>query len=79
MTRESRLLERRPPAGVWGGLWSFPECPPEVPVEEWCQQRLAKFQCPTKIVVMDELPLGPSAKIDKPALRELSARKLQHP
>jgi len=37
------LLERRPPVGVWGGLWSFPECPPEVPVEEWCQQRLARI------------------------------------
>jgi A/G-specific adenine glycosylase len=21
------LLERRPPAGIWGGLWSLPECP----------------------------------------------------
>ena len=21
------LLERRPPSGVWGGLWSLPECP----------------------------------------------------
>ncbi len=21
------LLERRPPAGLWGGLWSLPECP----------------------------------------------------
>ena len=21
------LLERRPPSGIWGGLWSLPECP----------------------------------------------------
>lgn len=23
------LLEKRPPAGIWGGLWSLPECPVE--------------------------------------------------
>ncbi len=23
---QSVLLERRPPSGVWGGLWGFPEC-----------------------------------------------------
>ncbi|MBL8260633.1 MAG: A/G-specific adenine glycosylase [Candidatus Competibacteraceae bacterium] len=33
------LLERRPPAGIWGGLWSFPECPAEVSVADWCQDR----------------------------------------
>ncbi|HRD48730.1 MAG: A/G-specific adenine glycosylase [Candidatus Competibacter sp.] len=33
------LLERRPPAGVWGGLWSFPECPLEVDIAAWCQQQ----------------------------------------
>lgn len=33
------LLERRPPSGIWGGLWSFPECPePNEPIR-WCAQR----------------------------------------
>ncbi|MFA7096358.1 MAG: A/G-specific adenine glycosylase [Gammaproteobacteria bacterium] len=34
------LLERRPPAGVWGGLWSFPECDPADDVRAWCRERL---------------------------------------
>ncbi len=32
------LLERRPPAGVWGGLWSFPECPVRSP-EAFARER----------------------------------------
>jgi A/G-specific adenine glycosylase len=36
------LLERRPPAGVWGGLWSFPECPPEVSIADWCAKHLGQ-------------------------------------
>ncbi|MGD8407681.1 MAG: A/G-specific adenine glycosylase [Thiohalophilus sp.] len=34
------LLEQRPPAGIWGGLWSFPECPPNTPAREWCARQL---------------------------------------
>ena len=34
------LLERRPPQGIWGGLWSFPEMDAEEGVETWCRQRL---------------------------------------
>lgn len=34
------LLERRPPTGIWGGLWSFPECPPNTDVAFWCRQQL---------------------------------------
>ena len=28
-SRGELLLERRPPSGIWGGLWSLPECTPE--------------------------------------------------
>jgi len=34
------LLEKRPPSGIWGGLWSFPELAAEGEVAEWCKQRL---------------------------------------
>lgn len=34
------LLEQRPPAGIWGGLWSFPECPSDTPPETWCANHL---------------------------------------
>ncbi|MFO8024964.1 A/G-specific adenine glycosylase [Thiohalophilus sp.] len=34
------LLEQRPPAGIWGGLWSFPECPVQIPARQWCTEQL---------------------------------------
>jgi A/G-specific adenine glycosylase len=30
------LLEQRPPTGIWGGLWSFPECAPETDIASQC-------------------------------------------
>ena len=33
------LLERRPPSGVWGGLYGFPECLPGLDVRSACEQR----------------------------------------
>ncbi len=33
------LLQRRPEAGIWGGLWSLPETDGE-PAEQWCRDRL---------------------------------------
>lgn len=35
---QSILLKKRPPAGIWGGLWSFPECPIEADLHAICQQ-----------------------------------------
>jgi A/G-specific adenine glycosylase len=34
------LLTQRPPAGVWGGLWSFPECPADEAAQQWCEGAL---------------------------------------
>lgn len=33
------LLERRPPSGIWGGLWSFPEFSDEPALQAWCDER----------------------------------------
>jgi A/G-specific adenine glycosylase len=35
------LLEKRPPAGVWAGMWSFPEIAPEDDVRAACAGRFA--------------------------------------
>ncbi|MFQ6022526.1 MAG: A/G-specific adenine glycosylase [Acidiferrobacterales bacterium] len=42
MIRDARgrvLLQQRPPAGLWGGLWGFPECTEEN-VSAWCRKTL---------------------------------------
>ena len=33
------LLEKRPPVGIWGGLWSFPEYSIEENIESWCRTK----------------------------------------
>jgi len=37
---ESLLLEKRPPSGVWGGLWCLPECELNMDPLEYCRTRL---------------------------------------
>jgi A/G-specific adenine glycosylase len=34
------FLERRPPSGIWGGLWSFPEIEPQQDALAWCEETL---------------------------------------
>jgi len=34
------LLQQRPPAGIWGGLWSFPECPTDSDPVQWSREHL---------------------------------------
>ncbi len=33
------LLIQRPPVGIWGGLWSLPECPIDADLNAWCRQQ----------------------------------------
>ena len=41
LLREGRvLLEKRPPSGIWGGLWSFPEMPADGEVQTHCAAQL---------------------------------------
>jgi A/G-specific adenine glycosylase len=37
------LLQRRPPAGIWGGLLSFPEIPLEEDLQKWCERHIGVF------------------------------------
>jgi A/G-specific adenine glycosylase len=34
------LLEHRPPAGIWGGLWAFPEFSSEGDIQSWVEGKL---------------------------------------
>ena len=43
------LLWRRPPSGIWGGLWSLPEVDDEAAVELWQQSFLKMQQAPKKL------------------------------
>jgi A/G-specific adenine glycosylase len=33
------FLEQRPPTGIWGGLWTFPQFDDRAALESWCAQR----------------------------------------
>ena len=43
------LLWRRPPSGIWGGLWSLPEIDEERAIELWQQSFLSISQAPKMI------------------------------
>ena len=39
------LLEKRPPSGIWGGLWGFPECEVGTDPAGWIQKHLGQTAC----------------------------------
>ncbi|MGJ0484215.1 MAG: A/G-specific adenine glycosylase [Methylomicrobium sp.] len=38
-TRQQVFLEKRPPVGIWGGLWCLPEFETHEQAEAWCRDR----------------------------------------
>ncbi len=46
---ERLLLWRRPPSGIWGGLWSLPEVDGEIDIPLWQQSFLGVEQAPRTI------------------------------
>lgn len=39
-TEDLLLLQKRPEKGIWGGLWSLPECPMNMDSKTWCEKTL---------------------------------------
>ncbi|MBM0103751.1 A/G-specific adenine glycosylase [Steroidobacter sp. S1-65] len=42
------LLERRPPTGLWGGLWTFPQFDAHEDALAWMEQRTGEASLPTQ-------------------------------
>jgi len=42
-------LEKRPPVGIWGGLWCFPQCETEPELDIWCNKNLS-YEVKNKII-----------------------------
>jgi A/G-specific adenine glycosylase len=38
--RHELLLEKRPPSGIWGGLWGLPELETDADIQHWCRSEL---------------------------------------
>jgi len=41
-SQQELLLEQRPPSGIWGGLWSFPEFKNKETLWSYCQEKLGE-------------------------------------
>ena len=38
--QQELLLEKRPPTGIWGGLWGLPELATDADIKRWCRSEL---------------------------------------
>jgi A/G-specific adenine glycosylase len=46
------LLERRPPQGLWGGLWGLPEFPTRAHAVQWTRERLTGASAPERAATL---------------------------
>ncbi len=46
------LLEKRPPSGIWGGLWSLPEAMNNERADHWCNEQLG-----LQVELLEEWPI----------------------
>jgi A/G-specific adenine glycosylase len=46
--RHKVLLEQRPTAGIWGGMWALPEFPTRAHAEQWCGEHLSGSEPPRR-------------------------------
>jgi A/G-specific adenine glycosylase len=85
--KQEILLERRPPTGIWGGLWSFPEFEEKEHALDWLEQQLAiaKFTQQEWPILrhqfshftLEIVPLHIVVKSHKPVMMSNAARQWQ--
>lgn len=46
------FLQKRPPYGIWGGLWSFPECPHNTNIKHWLSTEIG-----SNAITIERMPI----------------------
>ena len=59
------LVTLRPDAQVAGAA-----------LREWGRQRLDRFKVPDEVYIVDELPLGPTGKVDRMGVQQLACERV---
>lgn len=77
------LLEKRPPAGIWGGLWSLPECESELDIKTWCKKNYSlevekSYQLPSFLHIFTHFRLEITPIIAKIKIQRHLIMESQH-
>ena len=86
-TENRCLLQRRPPTGVWGGLWSLPEFADETALQTWCAERSMTLDTSTRLCPqrhtfshfhLDYTPLIVRVRLDAPDIHDANDAYIWH-